>query len=203
MPAKKYFTDADRPEFILGRLHAEDIESLHILVKTKHPDFLFTTLAQLNDALTVAFMTAQPWRDEAGFEWQRPKAVKARKTGTTGFEQHRFQFSPKVAARVTTMHQSLNLNQSIFLNTAVKWYLRQPRVQEVLAPFHQMRLYSETGAPMLATVGAALAGKVSNNQLADLIRQAQRSVAEAEAIAQQRRAMLQQLTSVKPDLAQA
>lgn len=195
MPAKKYFHEDEKPVFILGRLHQNDIENLHILVKYKHPEFMFNTLAELNDRYFSEFITQQPWLSK-DFKWSGPKAVlttikedEGVAFEPTGFSQHRFQFSPEMGKAVACCRATLDVNQSVFLHSATTWFLNTAQVRNLIFSFEKMRRSSRyTGTE------PSFADETPKNQsLPDLIRMAQMAVTEAEQNAEEKRANLARL----------
>jgi hypothetical protein len=187
MPAKKYQSKEDRPIFLLGRLPAYIVAQMHAIVRAKHPDFRFPTLASLNDVAAAQFIAANSWKKK-GFSWLRPKAVATGRddVSPSDFSQHRFQFSPEIAKAIAKCHGEVEQNQSVFLYTAISWYLEQPHVAAMLA----------THAPAQITISVPTGIK---DNMASLIRIAHERVREAQFLMAARQSALSELLSLNEE----
>lgn len=120
MPARKYVSDADRPAYLPGRLPRVVIAYLHVIVRLRRPNFVFNSLALLQEEIVRQFLARAPYPPH--FPWKTPGAV-TRDDDDLAFRQVNFQLPVPLGERVRTACNQAGVTMAAFLYSATCDYI--------------------------------------------------------------------------------
>lgn len=120
MPARKYHSDADRPAYLPSRLPRVVIAYLHVIVRLRRPDFVFGSLAQLQEEVVRQFLARAP--HPAHFPWKTPGAV-TRDDDALAFRQVNFQLPVPLCDKVRAACDQAGVTVAAFLYSATCDYI--------------------------------------------------------------------------------